>query len=229
MPVARQLAEGEYYHILNRGAHRDPIGKDRRDWERLMFAILFFQSDLGIDNVGRVVEKYSPLTGYPVAESTIEGILSRRNVELTCFALMPNHFHLLIKERTEGGISRYLHRIETAYTKYFNARYEHPGHLFQGRYKAVHVKDNRQLLYLSAYIHRNPREIKGWAGREAEYPWSSLQDYVTANRWGGLLSTDIIASQFDATKSSNYADFVRTSTAKLLKKELPAESFDVTL
>jgi putative transposase len=220
MALARRFGEGEYYHIMNRGAHRHPTCKDKNDWQRFMFSVLFLQSAHRLKNVSRFVEAYSLLTGYPLSESDLTSIITDREVDVVCFALMPNHFHILVQERQSGGIARYMQRMETAYTMYFNTKYESSGHLFQGRYKAIHVKDNRQLLYLSAYIHRNPREIKGWVGREAEYPWSSLQDYVTANRWGGLLATDIIASQFGATKDSNYADFVRTSTAKTLKKEL---------
>ena len=148
-----------------------------------------------------------------------EKISENRFVELVSFCLMPNHFHLLVKEVAEGGIAKYLQRIQVGYTIYFNTKYSASGHVFQGRYKSVHVKDDRQLMHLSAYIHRNPRELAGWKGKEFEYPWSSLQDYTGANRWGGLLATDIIASRFDATPKSNYADFVKTSPAKMLEEE----------
>ncbi len=148
-----------------------------------------------------------------------EKILSERFVELTAFCLMPNHFHLLLHERQEGGISRYMQRVLVAYTKYFNTKYAASGHVFQGRYKTVHVEDNEQLLYLSAYIHRNPRELKAWKGKEEHYPYSSLQDYIDKNRWGGLLATDIITEQFETGPNSNYRDFVRTSTAKDFKEK----------
>ena len=92
--------------------------------------------------------------------------------------------------------------------------------MLQGTYKAVHVEENKQLLYLSAYIHRNPHELSDWKGREFEYPWSSLQDFTSGNRWGGLIVPDVIVEQFEQTKDSNYADFVKSSTAKLLKEEL---------
>jgi hypothetical protein len=161
-----------------------------------------------------------PDEGFKIDLPIVGEVIAERFVELSAFCLMSNHFHLLVKETEEGGISKYMQRVLNGYTKYFNTKYKSSGHLLQGRYQSVHVTDGRQLLYLSAYIHRNPREIAGWKGKEGTYPWSSLQDYVTANRWGGLLATDIIASQFGATKASNYADFVRTSTAKVLKEEL---------
>ena len=130
---------------------------------------------------------------------------------------MPNHFHLTVKEVAEGGISQYMQRVLNAYTKYYNAKYNKFGHLFQGPYKIVHIEDNRQLLHLSAYIHRNPRELKKWRQKEDKYPWSSYQDYVFENRWGNLLSQNIISDQFES--KHEYHNFVKTSTAKTLDTE----------
>ena len=219
MSTARAIAPGEYYHVFNRGAHRFGIYKGKTDYLRFLFLILYSQSALTFPQIGRIARSGSVSKGFVVPLETEEKIISERFVELTVFALMPNHFHLLLKAGTQEGVARYMHRIETAYTLYFNTKYEGSGHVFQGRYKAIHVKDDRQLMYLSAYIHRNPRELQVWKGKEFEYPWSSLQDYTGANRWGGLLATDIIASRFNATQKSNYADFVKTSPAKLLKEE----------
>jgi putative transposase len=219
-PSRPGIAPGEYYHLFNRGAHQQKIFLGNHDWQRFLFDILYLQSPEPFNNVSRITRNFSATIGFPVDADQTVRILEHRFVDLVAFCLMPNHYHLLVREREEGGIARYLQRVADGYTKYFNTMHERSGYVFQGPYKAVHVADNEQLLYVSAYIHRNPREIKGWAGREAEYPWSSLQDYVTANRWGGLLATDIIASQFGATRSSNYADFVRTSTAKTLNEKL---------
>lgn len=106
---------------------------------------------------------------------------------------------------------------------YFNQRYQKTGSVFQGTFRSKHIPDNNYLLYLSAYIHRNPRELRAWKNKEFEYPWSSLQDFTEANRWGGLLMSDIIADQFENTPNSNYKDFVKTSTAKILEDELGAQ------
>lgn len=219
MTRIRATAPGEYYHIFNRGFQKMPVFRDRADWMRMLFLILYCQSPLVITKITRAIGSALPTEGFSVYLETQEKIQTERFVELTCFALMPNHFHLLVKETEEDGISRYMQRIQLAYTHYFNAKYHGSGHIFQGRYRAVHVKDDRQLMHLSAYIHKNPRELSGWRGKEFGYPWSSLQDYTSANRWGGLLATDIIASRFAATPKSNYADFVRTSPAKMLEEE----------
>jgi len=219
MTLERRIAVGEYYHIFNRGAHKNTIFKDKYDWVRFLFNILYSQSSATFPNKSRITKSFSSEAGFS-GTGHIETILQTRGVELIAFCLMPNHFHLIVKEMNESGIASYMQRIQNAYTKYFNEKYHSSGHVFQGRYRSVHVKDDRQLTYLSAYIHRNPRELRKWKNKEFEYPWSSLQDYTKANRWGGLIVPDIIASQFGMTKNSNYADFVRTSTAKMFDEEI---------
>jgi putative transposase len=138
------------------------------------------------------------------------------------FTLMPNHFHLIIRELKEGGISQYMQRVLNAYTKYYNTKYKISGHLFQGPFQIVYIKNDNQLLYLSAYIHRNPGEIKEWTGKEHIFPYSSYQDCINKNRWGELLKTDIITEQFST--GEKYKSFVETSGAKdsprIINKEL---------
>ena len=149
--------------------------------------------------------------GHPMSD-ILHKIWKERIVDLVCFALMPNHFHLLVREKEEGGISRYMQRVLNGYTKYWNTKYQQSGHLFQGPFRAVHVEDDHQLRYLSAYIHRNPHEIGEWHDRAWEYPWSSYRDYVGDNRWGELLQYDIVRGQY--TGGEDYRDFVETSGAK---------------
>ncbi|MEK9179321.1 MAG: hypothetical protein AAB893_02530, partial [Patescibacteria group bacterium] len=92
-------------------------------------------------------------------------------------------------------------------------RHQKSGHLLQGSYKSVLMENDLQLMHTSAYIHKNPCELRDWKGKEVEYPWSSFQDYVLLNRWGNLLSTDIILDRYKNEKGS-YFDFAKTSSAK---------------
>ena len=220
MSVARNLALGEYYHVFNRAAHKHGIFRENADWARFLFGVIYFQSPTLFPNVRRLAKTFQSKTGFEIPETDFQNVLLGKNVELVSFCLMNNHYHLILRELVEGGIARYMQRVNEAYAKYFNIKYETLGHVFQGPFKAVHVRDNRQLLYLSAYIHRNPHELKAWRGKEAEYPWSSLHDYTVENRWGGLLAPEIILDQFEGTSKSNYAGFVRSSTAKILEDEL---------
>ncbi len=204
---------GEYYHIFNRGNNKQIIFLNDTDKIRFLILLLLLQSPLELKNIKRLVKSYVQSSALHNITETIDEIIKTRYIEILCFTLMPNHFHLTVHELKDGGISKYMHRLLTAYTKYFNIKYEKSGHHFQGPYKAVRIDDNNQLLYLSTYIHRNSRELKGWRNKEDLYPWSSFQDYISNNRWGNLLSCDLILSQFKSKKE--YHKFVNSSTAKL--------------
>ena len=137
-------------------------------------------------------------------------------VEIIAYCLMPNHFHLLLREIEDGGISKFMQKLTTGYTMYFNKRRERNGALFQGRFKATHVADDRYLRYLISYIHLNPikliepkwKEIgitdKARAEQYLEnYAESSYLDYLGRKRPEGmLLSREALPEYF-----SSGADF----------------------
>ena len=215
-----RIAPDEYYHICNRGVNKQIIFHNTGDYLRFLFLILYFQSSLKIEHLGRVVKDFSEMFGQHSVLTTgyEKEILKKRMVELVAFCIMPNHFHLIVKELEEGGIAAYMQRVLNAYAKYYNTKYEKSGHVFQGPYRAVHVTNDSQLLYLSSYIHRNPREISKWTNREDQYEWSSYQDFITKDRWSGLLLSEIILGQFK--NKGKYKEFVKTSPAKLFEEEL---------
>lgn len=197
-----KISPGEHYHIYNRGMGKQTIFHDKGDRLRFIFLILYCQSRIKFQNIYRLVREFSKTLK---CSADSEEIAKNRNVELVAFCLMPNHFHLLLKETEEGGVGQYMQRVLNAYTKYFNTKYEKSGHLFQGPYKAVHITDDQQLLYLSAYIHKNSPD---WE----TYVWSSYQDFVEKNRWGNLLTTGVIIDRYE--NKDEYKSFVQTSTAK---------------
>ncbi|MBU2639997.1 MAG: transposase [Nanoarchaeota archaeon] len=210
--MKREIVQGEYYHVLNRGNNKQPIFKDERDRIRLLFSILYFQSPQTLNNIPKRINRYIEHRMFNTSEGVTNKILEERYVELIGFVLMPNHFHLILRELKAGGISKYMQRVSNSFTKYSNTKNKTSGHLFQGSFKIIHIKDDNQLLYLSAYVHRNIREVKGWKNKEHLYPWSSFQDYVAENRWGELLKTDIILEQFP--NKDKYKLFVKESGAK---------------
>lgn len=214
----RNISLGEYYHVFNRGNNKQNIFHEEKDWIRFLFLVLHFQSRIKFEHVGRQVSYYVKHRMFDTQEDIAE-IIKNRAVELVTFTLMPNHFHLSLVGRKERGISEYMRRIQDAYTKYYNTKYKRTGHLFQGPYKAVHIKNNNQLLHLASYIHKNARELSGWENKEHLYPWSSYQDYLQ-NRWGELLKPEIILEQFNT--SEDYKKFVKTSSAK---EKLPDDLF----
>lgn len=213
-----KIAPGEYYHVFNRGMSKQTIFHDNSDRVRFLFLILYFQSPIVLQNIGRSIKSFVQHRVFNIYQEVLQKIIKGKFVELTSFCLMPNHFHLIVKEVEENGMARYMQRVLNSYTKYYNTKYNKSGHLFQGPYKAVHVKDNNQLLHLSSYVHRNPRELKEWFNKENSYEWSSYMDFINTNRFEKLLVFEIIQEQFKDT--NEYDQFVKTSTAKLLKEEL---------
>ena len=217
------FAPNEYYHLFNRGVHKHPIFHDQADRIRFLFLILHFQSPLTFNNLSYDLKNFSKTLHQTQTKEhrvsfskkytdKIAYIAKNKILGLLAFAFMPNHFHIIVRELTAGGISRYMQRVLDGYTKYFNTKYQQSGHLFQGPFRAVHIESNSQLLYASAYLHCNCRELAGWQKREVNYPWSSYQDYVQENRWPKLLSSRLITKQF--RNGQAYKKWVATSGAK---------------
>ncbi|MBI2450060.1 MAG: transposase [Candidatus Nealsonbacteria bacterium] len=220
-----KFAQNNYYHICNRSNDESAIFIDERDYSRFLFFIFAYQAPLSFYNIGRQSSYFLKYSQFNIPEETVRQIADKRIVELNIFTVMPNHFHLLVQEKTDNsnGISHYLQRIQTGYAKYFNTKYKKHGHLFQGAFRAIPVETDEQLLYLSAYIHRNPRALEAWKDKEEKYPWSSCQDLVKNNRWGELLKPDIILNQF--SDNNSYYKFIKTSTAKLKPKKIITKDF----
>ena len=210
-----KIAPGEHYHLFNRAVNKQVIFHDVRDYARFLFLILYFQSEIKFPQIGRIVKEFVKSRAFDTGDE--QEISKNRTVELVAFCIMPNHFHLIVKELEEGGIADYMQRVLTAYSKYYNVKYEKSGHVFQGPYRVVHIENDRQMLYLSAYVHRNPRELKGWLGREGSYPWSSYTDFVERNRWSKLLMPDIILGSFKGPEK--YKKYLKTSMAKMIGDE----------
>lgn len=213
----RWHAPEEYYHVFNRGIQKQPIFNIQGDYIRFLFLILTFQGEFIVKNVSREIEQSVQSRALHINLDLEKEILENRMVELVAFCLVPNHFHLIVRELVEDGLSSYIHRVLTAYAKYFNLRHDKSGYLFQGNFKDVHIKDDRQLMHTSAYIHKHPSEIS-WRGREYLYPWSSYQDCISGNRFGQLLVTNILTERYKDEPKMTYREFVSTSPAKELDR-----------
>lgn len=213
------IVKESYYHIYNRGYGKQDVFLKESDYARFLLALLCFQAPLILPNLNRRLSFVQlPVLnkeGIYLEEVEVREIVLNRFIEVVSFALMPNHFHAIVRPVNNSGVSQHMQRVLNSYTKFFNKKYDRTGHLFQGPYQIVPIETNEQLLYLSAYIHRNPRELRGWDSLEHRYPWSSYQDYLGKNRWGELLKRDIILDQFSTT--NEYHDLVKNSGAKELK------------
>lgn len=176
------FAESEYYHLYNRGTEKRTIFLDSRDYERFLALLYLANSSQPVDakQGASLDEILGAGRGEPI-------------VALGAYCLMPNHFHLLAKEITPGGISKFMQKLMTGYTMYFNRRNERTGGLFQGKFKAEHAANDRYLKYLFAYIHLNPVKLingrwreDGVGAKEKRYirtfAYSSYQEYAGIER-----------------------------------------------
>jgi len=133
-------------------------------------------------------------------------LLPENSFSLLSYCLMPNHFHLLIKQNLEISPSKLILKICTSYSKYFNKKYEHVGHVFQDRFKQILVDHNDYLIWLTAYIHQNPK-VSGLVTKLDEYSWSSYREYLDKPSYD-LCSKELILSQF-----KNRKDFLDSTEA----------------
>ncbi|HEY0979957.1 MAG TPA: transposase [Candidatus Paceibacterota bacterium] len=207
----KKTSPGEYYHIYNRGMQKQLIFNDDLDRFRLLFNLFTFQSKTKIKTINRKFKQSVQSRTLNISQDLIQSVVKERMVEVVTFCFMPNHFHLIVKEIVDKGVAKYMQRVLTAYTKYFNTRHGNSGHLFQGPYKAVHIENDEQLMYVSAYIHKNPVEVKGVTIEN--YYWSSYQDYVGDSRWKILMMPEIILGRYSDTRDT-YKKFVDSCTAK---------------
>ena len=139
-------------------------------------------------------------------------------VDIGSYCLMPNHFHLLIREKMENGISLFMEKLSTAYSMYFNKKNERTGGLFEGTFKAIYANDDDYLKYLFTYIHLNPIKIIDPNWKEEgikdknkakeflrEYVFSSYMDYLGADRpESGIINKQVFPDYFSTQQDFNY-------------------------
>ncbi|OGZ06457.1 MAG: hypothetical protein A2845_06075 [Candidatus Lloydbacteria bacterium RIFCSPHIGHO2_01_FULL_49_22] len=202
------FAEGEYYHVYNRGVEKRDIFMDRSDRVR-------FHRMLHISNSTRPVV-YKLIQRLPLDKIEVDDKI----VAIGAYVLMNNHFHLLVKEISEGGVSTFMEKLTTSYSKYFNLKNKRVGPLFQGRFKAEHVDSDEYLKYLYAYIHLNPVKLIEPEWKEGGiknlsaakkylegYRYSSYEDYAVGKREeSAILSPSEFPDYFENT--GDFAKFV---------------------
>ncbi len=205
--TVKQFIPDAYYHIYNRGVEKRDIFCDKQDY-------LVFLSYLKtyLEPKERVILEAAfthPLTCWADKDKLIK--LMRLNnfydtLKLVSYCLMSNHFHLLVKQGAKNTIDKFMNSLCTRYSMYFNRKYKRVGPLFQGVYKAVLVETDEQLLYLSAYIHRNPLKILQGIALQ-NYQYSSYAKYLglKKTRW---INSQIILANFAESGVNSYRSFV---------------------
>lgn len=185
------LATGEYYHIFNRGTDKRVVFPDREAFARFIQGMDEFNA---VEPIGSLYENaFRKKRGEHQLGNRVSKLMPKKQgrlVAIVCYCLNPNHYHFILRQITDRGIEKFMHRIGVGYTKYFNQRHERSGVLFQGPFKAIHVDSNEYLLHLSAYINLN-NHVHQLGNSVSKSSW---QEYTHGRR--GFCEKEMILSQF---------------------------------
>ena len=176
----------EYYHCYCRGTEKRKVFLDKKDYQRFIHLLFMCNSENKIH-----LSDYGKKSFVEIFEIDRGKTL----VDVGAYCLMPNHFHLLLKETGDGNISLFMQKVMTAYTMYFNKKYERTGSLFESKFRAQHAKGDNYLKYLFSYIHLNPVKLINSKWKEDgiknriqtkkflyQYEYSSYLDYMEKQR-----------------------------------------------
>jgi len=206
-----QLVENDFYHIYNRGTEKRKIFMDNADYFRFLLSMRLMNEEQ--DGLMFLWKNYHAKYSDSSVEEFLRLNLKKHKplVEFICYSLIPNHFHFMMRQLVEKGIEKFMQRIGTGYTMYFNGKYERTGSLFQGTFKSSRIRPEN-FLYLSAYINCNA-EIHGIAKAES-WRWSSYSDYLGKTKYG-LCEKRIIMNNFKG--SQDYKNFA-VENSKAMKE-----------
>ena len=146
------LITGKYYHIYNRGVDKRDIFMDKRNLERFVLSVKLFNS----------VKSMGSIQSMKLGEGGISQLSNSDNfkkmqplVSIACYCFNPNHFHFIVKQEVDGGISEFFKRLLGGYTKYFNDIHKRSGALFQGRFKSNLIDNDDYFLKIRPYVNKN--------------------------------------------------------------------------
>ncbi len=203
------MISGEYYHVYNRSA----------------FGVKLFERDREANAFVKTLIYYTltkPPRRLSFEKRYKENIMDfdNRLVSILAYCVMPNHFHLLLKQEVEGGISRYMQRMTLSFVRYYNTLHKQKGPLFESKFKAVLIESENQLLHVSRYIHLNPTTAN-LVDDPIKYPYSSFSFYVQGGEQKPLVFDDILRNK----KRDFYKKFVHDNqgyqqTLQFIKNQL---------
>ena len=178
-----EFSEGEFYHVYSRGVDKRKIYLDDNDSERFCKLLYISNSEKGFE--------LSVLS----QDSFFSIDRGLQLVDICAYCLMPNHFHLILRQKCERGISLFMKKLLTGYAMYFNARNERGGALFQGKFKAKHISTDEYLRHVPLYVHMNSVDLIETKSKEngitylkkteefmIRYPYSSFPDFAGVDR-----------------------------------------------
>ncbi len=180
-----KFSPGEYYHLYTRGVEKRKIFLCEKDYERFM-ALLYAMNQSGNFHFTNYLKNKK-------LKEIFNELKEKELVSIISYVLMPNHLHILLYENEEGGISKFMSRLLTAYSMYFNKKYERSGPLFTRPFRSQHISDEAQYLWIFSYIHLNPVGI-------------IKKDFKT----NGIGDLETVKNFLKTFKYSSYLDYLKT-------------------
>lgn len=212
MPSKRpQFVNGEIYHIINRAIEGRNLFQQIADYFRFIFCLYELNDKNLVKMRTRIKERKERKNTGSTRATKREPL-----VESIVFCLMPNHYHLVLRQLVDNGISLFMKKLADSYVGYFNLKYDRKGRgsIFQGRFKAVHVKTNDQLINLICYIFTNPVEFLEKSWKEAgvkdpeqaikyldSYQWSSYLDCIGKPNFPSVTERDFLMKVFEGPEN----------------------------
>lgn len=191
--AVKTYIEDGFYHVYNRGVDKRLIFEDDQDYcvfLNLIKVILTPKDELENSDFIFIKNK-------------------AEEIELVSYCLMPNHFHLILKQLKEKSMSEFMKILMTSYVAYFNKKYKRTGALFQGRYKAVLIDRDEYLKYLSRYIHMNPKDL---SSKLEDYPYSSYKYYIGGDHPLWLKPLAVLEQFKDIDEYKNFINDLKTDS-----------------
>ncbi|MCX6763950.1 MAG: transposase [Candidatus Moranbacteria bacterium] len=206
-----EFANDEFYHIYNRGVDKRDVFINRVGYERFFLSVSLLN-----DEKEGWLEVWRNLPGKKKSINDFRRFNLRKPlVDIVAYCFNPNHYHFILKQLEEKGVEKFMHRLGTAYTMFFNMKYKRSGALFQGRFKSIHIDSNEYLLYLSAYVNKN-NFIHGYGNSNWRY--SSLAEYrKEKNQKVNICNPSSILDQFESV--NDYGEFLNKNALYLKDKK----------
>jgi putative transposase len=182
MPMRQYALKDNYvYHIFNRGVAKQAIFGDEADYSRFIEILDYYRfvdQPIALSTHRRNQSSQSLQTFGKQPQGFVNE--KSRHIEIIAFCLMPNHFHLMLRQLHEHGISTFVGNVTNSYTRGYNTKYDRVGPLFQGPFKSVWLETDEQLIHVSRYIHLNS-VVANLCKLPEDYPWSSFRAYLNEN------------------------------------------------
>lgn len=208
------LVVGEIYHIYNRGLDKRITFTDFNEKLRAYQSLKFYrfsEPPVRLSYFVRYTEK--------MMQKSLDSSWGEKLVSVISYCFMPNHFHFILRQENDGGISKFMSNFENSYTRYFNTKNKRVGNLFLDNFQNVLVNSEEQLLHLTRYVHLNPysSEIVKELKALEKYEWSSLKEYIGAGE-EAICDKEIVMSYFKSKEGYKNFVFDRADYQKDLKR-----------